>query len=134
MEPDKVRLICFGLVSLSLVTAITACGSSGDKPRPTANNGGVSTHTAGQSPTVAPTPMEDISHDSAMKSSPGAASAPFDLQFIDTMSEHHTSGIEMAKDALASAEHSEVKNLARQVVIDQQREVEQMSKWTKEYK
>jgi uncharacterized protein (DUF305 family) len=63
-----------------------------------------------------------------------ATGAQFDLMFIKMMTPHHSGAIQMAKDALARAEHPEIKNLARQVVIDQQREVEQMSKWAKEYK
>jgi uncharacterized protein (DUF305 family) len=37
-------------------------------------------------------------HDhAAMVSSPGAAEAPYDLQFIDTMIAHHQGAIDMAK-------------------------------------
>jgi len=66
---------------------------------------------------------------SMMKSSPNAASAPYDLQFIDTMSEHHQSAIDMAKMAEMNAQHAEVKSLARSIVADQQKEISQMKSW-----
>jgi len=52
-------------------------------------------------------------HGGMMSSSPSAASAPFDLQFIDTMSAHHQGAVAMAKEALSKSEHSEVKKLAQ---------------------
>ena len=64
-----------------------------------------------------------------MKSSRNAASAPYDLQFIDTMTEHHQSAIDMAKMAEMNAQHAEVKSLARGIVAAQQKEISQMKSW-----
>lgn len=66
---------------------------------------------------------------SAMQSSEGAASAPFDLQFLDTMIAHHQAAVEMAKPALAKAEHAELKTLATNIVAEQEKEIAQMKKW-----
>jgi uncharacterized protein (DUF305 family) len=47
---------------------------------------------------------------------------------------HDGGAIQMERDALTRAEHTEIKNLARRVALDQQVEIEQMRKWAKEYK
>ncbi len=64
-----------------------------------------------------------------MKSSPNAAGAPYDLQFIDTMTEHHQSAIDMAKMAEMNAQRAEVKSLARGIVAAQQKEISRMKSW-----
>ena len=63
-----------------------------------------------------------------MSSSPKAAEAPFDLQFLDTMTAHHQSAIEMAQMA-TKAQHNEIQALATAIVKDQQSEIYQMKVW-----
>ena len=41
-----------------------------------------------------------VMNHSEMKSSPNAASAPYDLQFLDTMTHHHQGALDMAKVAV----------------------------------
>jgi uncharacterized protein (DUF305 family) len=64
-----------------------------------------------------------------MQSSPNAASAPFELQFIDTMIVHHQGAVDMAMLAESRAEHKEVKELAANIVDAQEREIARMSEW-----
>lgn len=64
-----------------------------------------------------------------MKSSPGATSAPYDLQFLDTMTAHHQGAVEMAMLAETRAEHSELKELAASIIYDQEKEIGKMSEW-----
>lgn len=64
-----------------------------------------------------------------MTSSPDAASAPFDLQFIDTMIAHHQGAIEMAELVDTRAQHNELKTLAKAIISDQRREISQMREW-----
>lgn len=71
-----------------------------------------------------------MSHES-MKSSPNAAGAEFDHQFIDTMIVHHESAIEMAKLAEDRARHDELKRMAKKVIDDQQKEIRQLQAWKK---
>jgi uncharacterized protein (DUF305 family) len=54
---------------------------------------------------------------------------PFDHAFIDAMIGHHKSAIEAAKAADTRAQKGEVKELARTIIADQQREIEQMMVW-----
>ena len=57
------------------------------------------------------------------------AASPFDRAFIDAMLPHHQSAIEMATEAQTKAERDEIKQLAREIVAAQQREVDQMQAW-----
>lgn len=68
-----------------------------------------------------------------MKSSPGAARAAFDHQFIDTMVVHHQGAIDMARLAEERAEHDELRQMARMVIEDQQKEIRQLQDWKKEW-
>lgn len=68
-----------------------------------------------------------------MESSPGAADAPFDLQFIDSMVAHHQGAIEMAKLADTHAGRPELKKYASAIVAAQDREVTQMKRWREEW-
>lgn len=64
-----------------------------------------------------------------MKSSPNAANAPYDLQFLDTMTAHHQGAVEMAGPAAAKVQHSEIKTLAANIISSQQKEIAQMKAW-----
>jgi uncharacterized protein (DUF305 family) len=80
-----------------------------------------------KSPAPAASPM--AGDGGMMSSSPSAANAPFDLQFIDTMSAHHQGAIDMAQTAESKAQKAELKSFARKIVEDQQREIAQMKQW-----
>jgi uncharacterized protein (DUF305 family) len=54
---------------------------------------------------------------------------PFDRAFIDAMIPHHQSAIEMAQVALEESENPKIKELAKNIVSAQQREIEQMLQW-----
>jgi len=58
---------------------------------------------------------------------------PFDIAFIDAMIPHHQSAIEMAKVAYEKSKIPEIKELAENIVSAQQREIEQMKQWRKEW-
>jgi len=65
----------------------------------------------------------------AMVSSPGAAEAPYDLQFIDTMIAHHQAAIDMAKLADGRADDDDLKQLATDVIEDQGAEITKLTDW-----
>jgi uncharacterized protein (DUF305 family) len=58
---------------------------------------------------------------------------PFDRAFIDAMIPHHRSAIEMAQIAAEKSTVPEIKELAKNIVSAQQREIEQMKQWQKEW-
>jgi uncharacterized protein (DUF305 family) len=68
-----------------------------------------------------------------MKSDPNAASAPYDLQFLDTMSAHHQSAIEMAEMALKKSQNAELKTFAQKIITDQKKEIAQMKDWREKW-
>lgn len=66
---------------------------------------------------------------SQMKSSPGATSQPYDLQFIDTMTHHHQGALDMAKMALGKTTNPELKKFAQKIIDDQTKEIGQLKEW-----
>lgn len=58
-----------------------------------------------------------------------AEGQPYDAIFIDSMIVHHEGAITMAKQALQSAEHPEIRQLAEAIVAAQQTEIDQMQDW-----
>ena len=68
-----------------------------------------------------------------MKSSPNAASQPYDLQFLDTMTHHHQGAIDMAKMALMKSQNAELKTFAQKIIDDQNKEIAQMKNWREKW-
>jgi len=64
-----------------------------------------------------------------MVSSPGAATSPFELQFLDTMIAHHQIAIDAAQLVATRAQHDELKQLAKSIIRDQQTEIAKMRDW-----
>lgn len=73
------------------------------------------------SPTTAPSPIGMMNHQQA------------DQHFIQMMIPHHQGAVDMANLALIKAKHPEVKKLAQSIKIDQNREIEQMKAWYKQW-
>jgi uncharacterized protein (DUF305 family) len=57
----------------------------------------------------------------------------FDLMFIDMMTEHHEGAIESAREVIADGENPEVRQLAEQIIDEQEREIAQMATWREEW-
>ena len=74
--------------------------------------------------------MQDMMHHSQedMQKLQAAEGAAFDRLFLDTMTHHHQMAIDMSKDAVAKAEHREIKDLARKTITKQQGEIAEMSR------
>ncbi len=58
--------------------------------------------------------------------SPEAARAPYDIQFLDTMAQHHRDGIKMSQMAVAKAQSEEVRRKAQRMVDDQRKEIPEL--------
>ena len=63
----------------------------------------------------------------------GKPDREYDMRFIDMMIPHHEGAILMAKDALKNATHKEIKEMAAAIIKDQQKEIEQLNKWRKNW-
>ena len=66
---------------------------------------------------------------SMMQSSPNAASAPYDLQFLDTMIAHHQGAVDMAGPCATKAKHAEIKTLCANIISSQPKEIVEMKAW-----
>lgn len=77
--------------------------------------------------------MSKMSGDMMMKSDANAASAPYDLQFIDTMSAHHKSAVDMAEMALTNSQNAELKAFAQKIITDQKKEIATMKDWREKW-
>ncbi len=77
--------------------------------------------------------MSDMKHDMSnmgpMVSAPGAASQPYDLQFIDSMIHHHEGAVTMSKMALEKTENAELKTFLQKIIDDQDKEIARMKEW-----
>ena len=58
---------------------------------------------------------------------------PFDKAFIDAMIPHHRSAISMAQVALEESENPKIREIARNIVGAQKREIAQMQQWRGEW-
>jgi uncharacterized protein (DUF305 family) len=61
----------------------------------------------------------------------GAQAKPFDQAFIDAMVPHHMMASQMAQIAVTKAKHSQLRQMARMIIRDQNREIAQMKAWRK---
>ncbi len=63
----------------------------------------------------------------------GKAGDDFDKAFLELMVPHHQGAIDMAKLAEDSAKHDEIKAMAKDILSAQQREIDQMNQWMKDW-
>lgn len=70
---------------------------------------------------------------SEMKSDANAASAPYDLQFIDTMTAHHSGALDMAKMVDGRTQNADLKKFAAQIIKDQEKEIAEMKDWREKW-
>jgi len=59
----------------------------------------------------------------------GKTGNEFDKAFIQGMIVHHEGAVEMAQQALQKAEHSEIKQMANDIISAQTREIDTMRGW-----
>ena len=126
-------LILTGLISVVAI-GLAACGQM-------ANNGNSMNHNAMMKNSNSSMHMNNMDHSSRpmnsnmsmdhsqMKSDPNAASQPYDLQFIDTMTAHHKEAVTMAKMVDGRTQNADLKEFAAQIIADQEKEIGQMKSW-----
>jgi uncharacterized protein (DUF305 family) len=61
----------------------------------------------------------------------GASDSKFDLRFINAMIPHHEGAVTMAQDALTKSKRLEIKQLAKEIMSAQPKEIAQMKQWRK---
>lgn len=63
----------------------------------------------------------------------GLSGDAFDQAFLDLMIVHHEGAVDMARATLVSAKHDELKALAEAILTAQQKEIDQMKQWQKDW-
>ena len=127
----KLFLIAFtGIFAI----AFTACQSS----QTTKSNTNQNNSTMNMNDTNQNSVAEDLKSmknmkGSMMESSPDAVSAPYDLQFLDTMAAHHQGAVDMAKPIVAKSDNAELKAFAAKIIADQNKEIAQMKNWREKW-
>ncbi|MFM9903785.1 MAG: DUF305 domain-containing protein [Pyrinomonadaceae bacterium] len=120
--------ICAGVI---LLLAVGGFGCGSQSPMTNANSNMAMNHNANMP--MNSNNMQGMDHGnmdhSMMQSAPNAASAPYDLQFLDTMIAHHRGAVDMAGPCGAKAHHAEVKTLCANIISSQQKEIADMKAW-----
>lgn len=126
------------VISMAAI-AFAGCGQSATNSNSSMNHGGMN-HNSMNSNSMN---MNGMNHNSMnmnsnmnhsnMKSDANAANAPYDLQFIDTMTAHHQGAVEMAKLVDARTQRTELKAFAQKIIADQNKEIEQMKQWREQW-
>ena len=57
----------------------------------------------------------------------------YDSLFIAHMIEHHQAAVDMAKLSEQNAKHEEIKRLSREIIAAQEKEIQQMRDWQKQW-
>jgi uncharacterized protein (DUF305 family) len=129
--------ILISLISAAAI-ALAACG------QPSSNSGSMN-HNATMKNSNSSMNMNGMDHNSMpmnsntamdhsqMKSDPSAASQPYDLQFIDTMTAHHKGAVDMAKMVEGKTQNPDIKKFATQIIADQEKEIGQMKDWREKW-
>lgn len=73
------------------------------------------------------------SMDHSMAMDLGPADANYNLRFIDAMTPHHQGAVVMAKEAQQKAQHPEIKQLARNIIQSQNKEIKEMKQWRQQW-
>ncbi len=63
----------------------------------------------------------------------GKTGTEFDIAFVEGMIPHHQGAIDMAMEARKSAGHAEIKKMAEDIISAQQKEIDMMNAWLKEW-
>lgn len=63
----------------------------------------------------------------------GKTGDDLDAAFLEGMIPHHQGAIDMANLVLENAKHEEIKQMAREIISAQQREIDMMKQWQKEW-
>ncbi len=63
----------------------------------------------------------------------GKTGTEFDIAFVKGMIPHHQGAIDMAMEARKSAGHQEIKKMAEDIITAQQKEIDMMNAWLKEW-
>lgn len=74
-----------------------------------------------------------MSMDDMSKMLEGKTGDVFDAAFLEMMIPHHQGAVDMANAVLKSAKHTELKTMANAIITSQQKEIDMMKQWQKDW-
>ena len=77
--------------------------------------------------------MSSTSMDGMTRDLEGKTGDEYDKAFIASMIVHHEGAVEMAKQSPQNAKHDEIKNLSKDIILAQEKEIKEMKQWQKDW-
>ncbi|HEX6291673.1 MAG TPA: DUF305 domain-containing protein [Herpetosiphonaceae bacterium] len=115
-----------GLTGMALIVAALLLGALGPRFLPNAYWGGDRSQMMNG--------MMNGGMMNGMMGSPSTnADQPFDRRFLDQMIVHHQHGVMMTQHMIANTERAELRDLSQRIISAQQREIEQMQQWRRDW-
>lgn len=124
----KNQALIYGIVGLVIGVLLTGFVMSNQNKQAPAQSNSTVSHESSQSNAGMSMSMQDM-----MDSLEGKMGEDFDKAFISSMIEHHIGAINMAKEAQMNAGRDEVKNLANDIISAQEKEIQVMRQWQKDW-
>ena len=122
------------IVSIAVIVAFTATAVLGvavysKNKKDTQKNNTI------QTPEVGVDPMAGMDHNMNQMNSEleGLQGDEFDEKFLSLMTEHHAGAVDMAGYVVNDAKHQELRTLGAAIIADQQKEIDQMRQWAKQW-
>lgn len=76
-----------------------------------------------------PGSTDEMSMSQMTQSLAGKKGDDYDKAFIDNMIDHHQAAVDMAMLSAENAKHEEIKQLSRDIITAQEKEINQMKQW-----
>ncbi len=132
------KVFFLGIIfTFALVVLGAACSQATNNGNSVMNHGGMNhngmTNANSMNHNSMPMNSKMQMNHSEMKSDANAASAPYDLQFIDTMTAHHGEAVNMAKLVDGRTNNTDLIKFAAQIIADQEKEIGQMKDWREKW-
>lgn len=128
----KTKLLSFAIMAAAFATACSAPRSNNSTAN--ADPKSADNRSAMNDPSMDHSKMDHGQMDhSMMNSSANAATADYDLQFLDTMIVHHQGAVDMAKLIPSKGSSEDLKKLGLNIVSSQEKEIAAMRAWREKW-
>jgi uncharacterized protein (DUF305 family) len=119
------------LTAVALAATLTACSTpqqtnAGSQATTTSQTQATTQQSQAPASTPAHSDMATTDHQASGQASKGEHNMPYDAEFLDMMGYHHEDALTMARQALDKAEMSEVREMAKGIIADQEAEIKHM--------
>lgn len=130
MKKESIMLGIIGLLAGVVITGFAAGQAVNNENTGMMRMMGMNTSKSEQS--VA-TDHSTMSMSDMSKQLEGLNGDDYDKAFIEMMIDHHEGAVDMAKLSDARAKHDEVKQLSKDIIVAQEKEMANMKQWQKDW-